>query len=57
MVSIDPNGKCDFNCPHCNARKSIKDVQDYQMDVDMNNSVIRVLKFWKTRAVCIGGGG
>ena len=63
MVSIDPNGKCDFDCPHCNARRSIKPPSvnngytTYHMNVPMINSVIRLLKFWNTRAVCIGGGG
>jgi wyosine [tRNA(Phe)-imidazoG37] synthetase (radical SAM superfamily) len=57
FVSIDPSGKCNYNCGFCNASETIKKHSDELLSIDNINTIIKMLKDWKTRTTCIGGGG
>jgi len=54
FVSIDPMNLCNFNCPHCNAKRIIK---NSKMGKDTMDNILIALKAWKTKSCCIGGGG
>jgi len=56
FVSIDPCGICNYHCPHCNAAKVLTDSKE-KMSVQTIDNILWLLQHWKTRAVCIGGGG
>lgn len=56
FVSIDPCGVCDYACPFCNAANTMAQ-SSKRMDVQMIDDIINLLAEWKTRAVCVGGGG
>lgn len=55
MVSVDCCNRCNFNCPHCNAKETLgaREV----MSIETMDVVIRTLSEWGTKAVCVGGGG
>ena len=54
FVSIDPCAICNFNCCFCNAQKVIN---NKKMTYETMKKIVKTLEIWKTRAVCIGGGG
>ena len=56
FMSIDPCGVCNLRCPHCNAAEILRSKHTI-MDKEMIDKVVDLLSFWKTKAVCIGGGG
>ncbi len=56
LVSIDPCGVCNYRCPHCNANE-ILTRHNKRMDMSLVRKTAALMKEWKTRAVCIGGGG
>lgn len=59
MIDLDPSGKCNFNCPHCNASNIIdNDRQDLPKEHWIN--LIDYLYDWSKdtlSSVCISGGG
>jgi len=57
FISIDPSGVCNFKCPHCNAWESLKSTKADRLSIEDIDKIIEMLADWKTRAVCIGGGG
>jgi MoaA/NifB/PqqE/SkfB family radical SAM enzyme len=56
FVSIDPCGVCNFKCPHCNAGQVLAG-HSQMMSEDTAKKIVALLVQWKTKAVCIGGGG
>lgn len=56
FMSIDPCGVCNLRCLHCNAAEILTNKHTI-MDEEMIDKVVNILSFWKTKAVCIGGGG
>ena len=56
LVSLDPCGICDYACPFCNS-SYIMEKHSEQMSLPMIKNIVSLLSEWKTRAVCIGGGG
>lgn len=53
-VSVDPCGCCCLKCPHCNAAKVLN---RKMMTIKTIDFLLCLLKGWRTRSVCIGGGG
>jgi MoaA/NifB/PqqE/SkfB family radical SAM enzyme len=56
FLSIDPSGICNYSCPFCNASHTLQS-NPAQLSIDDINDIMDLLKFWRTRAVCVGGGG
>ena len=58
FVSIDPCSFCDYACPFCNSSIEIhKKAPVKMMSIEMVVQMMSILQTWKTRSVCIGGGG
>ncbi len=56
LVSIDPCGFCDYACPFCNSAE-IMQQHSAKMSMEMMAKIVTLLSEWKTKAVCVGGGG
>lgn len=54
LVSLDLCGKCNLKCTFCNAGR-VKD--GTIMSRETMDRICRVLSNWRTKAVCLGGGG
>jgi len=57
MVSLDPCGACNYNCPHCNAAKSFERGHKTEWSSRDIISITELLASHGTKAVCVGGGG
>lgn len=57
FVSIDPSGNCNYRCPHCNADDSLSKTANHKLSISDIDQILDILRDWKTRTVCIGGGG
>lgn len=55
FMSIDLNDSCQFRCSFCNAKKKLD--AKYTMSAETIQQVLNTLVKFKTRAVCLGGGG
>lgn len=56
FLSIDPSGICDLDCTYCNAAYTMQ-YSPNQLSIMDIDDIISLLKDWKVRAVCVGGGG
>jgi MoaA/NifB/PqqE/SkfB family radical SAM enzyme len=56
FVSVDPCGVCNFKCNHCNANKILSSKRGMMNQKTIDTLLVR-LREWKTKSVCIGGGG
>jgi len=58
FISIDPINLCNFDCRFCNAKMSIsKGKNKHALTIEMIDKIVNILEKWKTKAVCIAGGG
>ena len=55
MVSIDPMAFCNFNCSFCNATSIMKEKEKFNKEII--DSIVKTLRAWGTKVVCVGGGG
>ncbi|MHA1988973.1 MAG: radical SAM protein [Promethearchaeota archaeon] len=55
-VSVDPSGKCNFNCIWCNAYEYMQSCKD---NIPTNHliSIAKFLHIWGVKSVCVAGGG
>lgn len=53
-ISVDPCGCCCLKCSHCNAAKVINGGMMTKKSMDF---LFCLLRGWRTKSVCIGGGG
>jgi len=57
FISVDPFGGCNLHCSYCNAAEAIAVNKAQMLSLDQISSLVKLLTIWKTRAVCIAGGG
>lgn len=55
FMSIDMCDRCQFNCSFCNAKKKLD--AKYTMSPETIEQVLTTLQKFKTRTICLGGGG
>lgn len=56
LLSVDPCGVCNFSCYFCNAAEILNKIHD-KMSIETIDKLCNQLIKWKSKAICIGGGG